>query len=122
MPPFKPTHLAVVTLWTEDVPTTVHFYRDVLGLDLLPDHSHMPAFDLGNGTHLVIAKGQPFPPRHPERPHFPTIALAVQDLDQAIDHLESCGVKLPWGIQAGQDTRWVVFCDPAGNLVELAQL
>jgi len=122
MPPFKSKHLSVVTLWAEDVPTTVHFYRDVLGLDLLPGHGHMPAFDLGGGAHLVIAKGQPCPPRHAERPHFPAIAFAVHDLDQAIEHLESCGVELPWGIQAGQDTRWAVFRDPAGNLVELAQL
>ena len=57
--PIKPIHLAVVTLWAEDVPTTAHFYRDVIGLDLMPHHGQRPAFDLGHGTHLVILRGQP---------------------------------------------------------------
>ena len=120
--PINPTHLAVVTLWAEDVPTTAHFYRDVIGLDLLPHHGHRPAFDLGYGAHLVILRGRPVPAEDSELPLFPLIALAVQDLDRAVDHLEAHGVELLSGIRAGRDARWVVFRDPAGNLIELAQL
>jgi glyoxylase I family protein len=119
--PIKPSHLAVVTLWAEDVRTTAHFYRDVIGLDLLPHHGHRPAFDLGHGAHLVILRGQPVPAENPELPLFPLIALAVEDLDRAVDHLEAHGVELLSGIQADQGARWVVFRDPAGNLIELAQ-
>ena len=119
--PIKPTHLAVVTLWAEDVPTTAHFYRDVIGLDLMPHHGQRPAFDLGTGTHLVILRGQPVAAKDPELPLFPLVAFAIEDLDRAVDTLEAHGVELLSGIQTGQDTRWVVFRDPAGNLIELAQ-
>jgi catechol 2,3-dioxygenase-like lactoylglutathione lyase family enzyme len=121
MPSFKPQYVAVFSLWAEDVPAAVHFYRDVVGLDLLPHHGHRPAFDLGNGSHLIIVKGQPVPARNSESPHFPLIAFAVEELDRAVEHLVAHGVELPWGIQTGQDTRWVVFADPAGNLIEFAQ-
>ena len=30
--------VAVICLWAEDVPETAQFYKDVLGLELLPDH------------------------------------------------------------------------------------
>ena len=121
MPSFKPQHVAVFSLWAEDVPAAVHFYRDVVGLDQLPHHGHRPTFDLGNGSYLIIVKGQPVPARNSESPHFPLIAFAVEELDRAVEHLEAHGVELPWGIQTGQDTRWVVFADPAGNLIEFAQ-
>ncbi len=38
--------LAVVTLWAEDVAQTAHFYRDVIGLRMLPHHGDRPHFDL----------------------------------------------------------------------------
>jgi catechol 2,3-dioxygenase-like lactoylglutathione lyase family enzyme len=119
--PIKPTHLAVVALWAEDVPATAHFYRDVLGLDLMPHHGHRPAFDLGHGAHLVILRGEPVPAVDPELPLFPQVAFAVEDLDRAVGRLEAHGVELLSGLQRGPDARWVVFRDPAGNLIELAQ-
>ena len=36
------THLAVISLWAEDVPAAAHFYRDVIGLKLLPHHAGDP--------------------------------------------------------------------------------
>ena len=119
--PIQPTRLAVVALWAEDVPATAHFYRDVIGLDLMPHHGHRPAFDLGHGAHLVILRGQPVAAEDPELPLFPLVALAVEDLDRAVEYLEAHGVELLSGIQTGQDARWVVFRDPAGNLIELAK-
>jgi hypothetical protein len=29
-------HIAVVSLWAEDVPATAHFYRDAIGLNIMP--------------------------------------------------------------------------------------
>jgi catechol 2,3-dioxygenase-like lactoylglutathione lyase family enzyme len=121
MPPFRPKRVAVFSLWAEDVPTAVHFSRDVVGLGLLPHHGHQPAFDLGDGCHLVIIKGQPVPARNSESPDFPLIAFAVEDLERAIEHLQAHGVELPWGVEAGENARWVKFRDPAGNLIELVQ-
>lgn len=121
MSALKPERLAVISLRAGNVPQSVHFYRDVLGLDLLPHHDHRPAFDLGGGTYLVILKGQPVPPQDAEPARFPLLAFAVRDLDAAVEHLGAHGVELPWGIESREGTRWVMFYDPAGNLIELAQ-
>jgi catechol-2,3-dioxygenase len=114
-----PPSLAVVSLWAEDVAATTHFYRDVIGLELLRHDQHRPHFDLG-GSYLVILKGRPNPPTDPIPVRFPVIALAVDDLDAAIDHLRAHHVDLPWGVEEGADSRWVMLRDPAGNMIELA--
>ena len=121
MSSFKPTHVAVFSLWAEDVSTAAHFYRDIVGLRLLPHHDHRPAFDLGGGSYLVIVKGQPVPTRNSESPHFPLIAFAVEDLERAIEHLEVHGVELLWGVETGEVSRWIKFRDTAGNLIEFVQ-
>ncbi len=113
--------IAVISLWAEDVPTAAHFYRDVIGLRLLAHHSHeRPHFDLG-GAYLVILKGRPQSAQNPLPPRFPLVALAVPDLDSAVDRLRVHAVELPWGIEEGADSRWAMFHDPAGNLIELVQ-
>ena len=112
----------VYSLWAQDVPAAARFYRDVIGLDLLPDHSQHPVFDLGHGSHLVILQGQRPSAQRIGHGRFPHIAFAVEDLDDAIAHLETCGVELPWGIEANREARWILFRDPAGNWIELAQL
>ena len=121
MPPFRPKRLVVVSLWATDVRTTAHFYRDVLGLPLVPHHGQQPAFDLGHGAHLVLNEGQPEAVVESKRSRFPTIALAVRDLDGAVEQLVAHGIELPWGVAGSDRARWVVFSDPAGNLVELVQ-
>ena len=120
MPPFKPDRLAVVCLRAGDVPTTVHFYRDVVGLHLVPHHDHHPALDLG-GSYLVIVQGEPLLTDASGSSRFPALAFAVEDLDQAIQHLQTHHVELPWGVEVGQEKRWVRFHDPAGNLIEFVQ-
>jgi catechol-2,3-dioxygenase len=112
--------LAVVTLWAEDVATTIHFYRDVIGLKLLMHDRHRLHFDLG-GAYLVILQGRPLPPLDPVPARFPIIAFAIDDLDAAVERLRTHNVDLPWGIEKDADSRWVMFHDSAGNLIELAQ-
>jgi catechol 2,3-dioxygenase-like lactoylglutathione lyase family enzyme len=121
MSPIRPKKVAVFSLWAEDVPTAAHFYRDVVGLPLFPHAGHLLAFDLGDGCHLAIIKGQPVPARNSEPAHFPLIAFEVEDLKGAIEHLEAHGVELPWGVESGENASWVIFRDPAGNLIEFVQ-
>jgi catechol 2,3-dioxygenase-like lactoylglutathione lyase family enzyme len=121
MTAFKPLRLAVVSLRASDMQAMIRFYRDVVGLALLPHHGHRPAFDLGHGAYLVIVQEQPGPHRETAPARFPDIAFAVADLDEAVEHLQEQGVELPWGIQAGLGARWVEFHDPAGYLIEFAQ-
>ncbi|MGB8212558.1 MAG: VOC family protein [Anaerolineales bacterium] len=110
--------IAVVSLWSEDVPAATYFYQDVLGL---PRIAHIaedrPHFDLG-GTYLTIVHGRPALPTD-AGPRFPMVAFAVPDLDSAMGKLRSHGVELPWGVETNASGRWVMFHDPAGNLIGL---
>lgn len=115
-----PSRVAVIGLWAEDVMAAAHFYRDVIGLHPSSHHGEWPHFDLG-GTQVVILKGRPCPPQDSEPSHFPLLAFAVDDLDAALERLRAHEVELPWGIQEGPQARWVIFHDPAGNLIELVQ-
>ena len=114
------TRLAVVSLWAEDVPAAAHFYLDVVGLPLLPHHRDRPHFDLG-GAYLVILKGRASPPQEGYPARFPQVAFAVDDLDESIDRLTAHRVAMPWGVERDAASRWVMFHDPAGNLIELVQ-
>jgi catechol 2,3-dioxygenase-like lactoylglutathione lyase family enzyme len=121
MSPFKPERLAVVSLWAEDVPATVHFYRHIIGLPLLPHHAHPPAFELGPGEYLAIVEGQPAFAREPGGSRFPVLAFAVRDLDEAVEHLLRHDIEPVQGTETGPPERWIRIYDPAGNLIELAQ-
>ena len=111
---------ATVSLWAEDVAATAHFYRDVIGLKLLMHDRHRPHFDLG-GAFLVILQGRSLPPLDPVPARFPIVAFAVDDLGIAVERLRAHHVHLQWGIEEDADSRWAMFYDPAGNLIELAQ-
>jgi catechol 2,3-dioxygenase-like lactoylglutathione lyase family enzyme len=114
------THLAVISLWAEVVPTAAHFYRDVIGLKLLPHHAgDRIHFDL-DGCVLAIIPGRPVLRPDPE-PRFPVVAFSVSDLETAIENLRLHEVALPWGGETNDSGRWVMFHDPAGNLVELVK-
>ena len=54
-----------------------------------------------------------------DNPRFPAVAFSVPDLGTAMETLRANGVDLPWGVETNATTRWVMFRDPAGNLLEL---
>lgn len=112
--------LAVVTLWAEDVNRTADFYRDVLGLPLLMMDRGRPHFDLGR-VYLVILPGRPHKREDSMQTRFPALAFAVDELDAGVQQLKSQGVEMPWGVEEDSDSRWVMFNDPGGNLLEIAQ-
>jgi catechol 2,3-dioxygenase-like lactoylglutathione lyase family enzyme len=112
--------IAVVSLWAEDVPAAAHFYRDVIGLPLLPHfESDRPHFDLG-GTILTIICGRPALPPGSEL-RFPVVAFSIPDLDAGMEKLRTHAVNLPWGVESNASSRWVLFRDPQGNLIELVE-
>jgi catechol 2,3-dioxygenase-like lactoylglutathione lyase family enzyme len=111
--------IEVISLWAEDVPKTIHFYKDILGLELLPHHhGGQPHFKVGE-AYLTILKGKPRPAENADPSRFPLFAFRVSDLDEAVERLKAHGVEVPWGIEVRGDARWVMFYDPAGNLIEL---
>jgi catechol-2,3-dioxygenase len=121
MPTLTNTRLAVVSIRTNRLMETVHFYRDVVGLTGLVHHGHQPAFELGNGALLVIVESQTASKQPAEQPRFPALAFAVEDVDRAAALLNDQGIEMPWGIESNTQTRWIEFYDPGGNLIEFAQ-
>jgi len=120
MSAFKVGKLIVVTLWAPDIAEIVHFYRDILGLNLLPHHEKQPVFSVGEGTHMMIREGKPLPVE--DATPFPVVAFQVANLDQAIEHLQAHGVKMAGEIVTNPSARYIMFHDPAGNLLEIAEL
>jgi len=114
------THLAVISLWAEDVPAAAHFYRDVIGLKLLPHHAGDHIHFDPDGCVLAIIPGRPALRPDPE-PRFPVVAFSVSDLEPAVENLRLHEVIMPWGVEKNDSGWWVMFHDPAGNLVELVE-
>ncbi|MEE9554732.1 MAG: VOC family protein [candidate division Zixibacteria bacterium] len=114
--------LCVVTLWAENVPETVAFYRDIIGLELMPHHGpDRVHLKMGENLYLVILKGKPSPATETTIERFPVVAFRVNDLDEAIAELNSKGVDLPPKIEEDAVSRWVFIHDPGGNLIEIAE-
>jgi len=112
--------LAVIGLWAEDVVAAAHFYHQVIGLNPMPHHGKWPHFNLG-GIYLAILQGRPRPAENTVPSRFPILALSVGNLENAIARLEANAVEMPWGIEKDANARWVMFHDPAGNLIELVE-
>ena len=92
----------------------------MIGLNLIPHHGERPHIDLG-GTYLTILRGLPHPAEDSVPARFPVVAFRVPPLEQAIARLEAAGAPLPWGIEDEAGSRWVMFHDQAGYLVELVE-
>lgn len=112
--------LFLITLWSEDIHRSIHFYREILRIPLKHVHAGPPHFDL-EGPLLVLQKGKPLQNFDSHGERFPQIALKVTDLDERVQQLSSHNVALPWGIEENASMRWVMFFDPDGNLLELVQ-
>ena len=116
-----PLQLAVVTLWAENVPEAAKFYRDVIGLEMIHEHTaERVHFRLGEHRYLVLLKGKPHPATDTAIERFPVVAFHVDDLEEAVDRLNAHGIETLEGIKEDSWSRWVMLHDPAGNLIELA--
>jgi catechol 2,3-dioxygenase-like lactoylglutathione lyase family enzyme len=111
--------LAVVAIWAPDEWKAAHFYRETLGLKLMPVHDR-PHFDLG-GTFLTILRGEPRPADNATPARFPILAFRVKSLEDAVSRLRSAGAEMPWGIEGQGSVRYAMFKDPAGNIMEVVE-
>lgn len=117
-PSFTVRELNHVALDVSDVPASVRFYRDVLGLPELPrpDFGFPGAwFRLGvtQELHLIGQRDRPVGQR---AGHF---ALLVSDSDAAAARLRAAGVEFR-GPKPRPDGAMQVFThDPDGNVIEL---
>jgi catechol-2,3-dioxygenase len=112
---------AAVALWVEDFTSVLHFYQDILGLDLISHHGDVPQLKVGNGI-LVLVKGK-LPPAIDAFPaEFPLITFEVNDLNKMADTLMAENVELKSGIEERRGSRWIRVSDPAGNMIELVEI
>jgi len=122
----RPTNqVAVLTVWAEsdNVEKTGLFYQDVLGLRTIGSGDGQ--YILGtDGSFLVVMEGKLEQPNNTKR-RWPLFALTVADLEVSLVELRNAGVELPWGIETFGEpkpsSRYVMFYDPAGNLIELVE-
>ncbi len=102
---------------------TATFYQDILGLRRVGSSTDPYICDT-DGTFIVIMEGNLEQPRDPKR-RWPMFALSVPDLDKSVKKITDTGVEFPWGIEEygtpNPSSRYVMFYDPAGNLIELVE-
>jgi len=121
--------IEVITIFTEDVPATKAFYREVFGLPLIFEDAVSAVFRFDNLLLNVLQASeapelvQPAAvgPAGAGARWMPTIR--VDDADETCAELARQGVALlngpidrPWG------RRTAAFSDPAGNVWEIAQV
>lgn len=108
-----------VSLNVSDIDRSLGFYRDLLGMELLP-RPELPVqgvwLDAGNGrqVHLIIADVPDDCGQH--------VAFAVADLDTIVADLRAAGVRISRPLPVG-DTglRQSFAVDPDGNRLEFTQ-
>ena len=114
-------NIAVVTLWADPFEETVRFYKEVLGMDdAHQDSEGIIHFNVGEILFTVM-KGKPAQATNSIIPRFPIITFSVEDVQESATMLKENKVALPWGIEESAAAKWVMFNDPAGNLIELVQ-
>jgi predicted enzyme related to lactoylglutathione lyase len=112
------TGVDFVAVPAKDFDASVQFYGEVLGLPFVKRWGEMPGaeFQAGNLTLAVMdptAFGQEF------RPHGLPIALQVDDVAAAREHLEAQGVKFTGDTIDSGVCHQAIFLDPAGNALDL---
>ena len=118
----------------DDVKKAQEFYADVLGLETdtgRPNIPGIPGFwmyvgqgDQTSQIHLMGAVGMsPMARSEMEDPTIPHVALAVENIQEAKDELDSRGIWY-WQIQGlvGNNSDQVFVRDPFGNVIELHQI
>jgi catechol 2,3-dioxygenase-like lactoylglutathione lyase family enzyme len=107
-----------VSLNVDDVAACMHFYVDVLGLEVLPRPDFgFPGAWLSAGPqqiHLIQTDDH----QPPKGQHF---AFLVADLDAVSSELRAAGVDVSPPIELPDVGRQAFLHDPAGNMIELNQ-
>jgi len=110
-----------------DMETTIAFYRDVLGLDVLerkvsPRGSHLAFLSVPNSEELIELCS--FPASGPVRVQEDLVHLAfeVEDLDQVIEQLQAKNVPITDGpTRTSSGSRFLFIDAPDGYEVELIE-
>ena len=123
-------HVEIVTDWPEE---TERFYTEILGFRIKArDHIvrqggagslKLTYLDLGGTTvELIAYEGVSVEPApHSEHLGYRMMALEVDDMNQAAEHLKLNGVDIVWGPMVRDTYARAEICDPNGFRIELRQ-
>jgi lactoylglutathione lyase len=120
--------IEVITLFVEDLPKAIRFYKDVFGLETLYQDDVCEVMKLGGLAINVLKSGNapelvsPGPIASPGAGSRMIFTIKVKDANSVCEELAAHGVALingpidrPWG------RRTAAFADPDGNVWEIAQ-
>ena len=121
-------NVGAITLFVEDLPAAVAFYREAFGLPVHFADDDSTVFDLGNTVVNLLKVEQadelvtPAPVGGPDAGARAQFTIQVDDADAVCAELRRRGVALlngpvdrPWGV------RTAALADPAGHVWEIAQ-
>ena len=114
-----------------DIPTSLQFYRDLLGFEL--EQNPGPGFASVTRGELRLLLSSPQEPRGgavqpmpdgqlPQPGGWNRIQLQVDDLAREVERLHPLGARFRNDVVRGKGGLQILLEDPAGNLVELFEL
>jgi predicted enzyme related to lactoylglutathione lyase len=112
------TGVDFVSLPTDDIDASEHFYGTVLGLPFVKRWGDTPGIEFQAGN-LTIAIMEPTAFGQEFRPHAVPVALAVDDVTAARDVLQARGVTFVTDVFDSGVCHQAIFRDPAGNTIGL---
>ncbi len=103
-----------------DPPRLAQWYVDVLGFHINFKYDRFFFVKAPNGTMLeIIPSDGERGPNSPKDPGIRHVAIAVQNFDDAIQHLKGLGVNFLGEPYENQGNRLVFFTDGDGNILHL---
>ena len=124
---FKPSEIHHVAIICSNYEISLKFYKEVIGLELLNqvyrEERQSWKADLGlNGKYLIELFSFPEPPKRLSRPEasgLRHLAFAVQDIEEAANHLKKLGIyHEPIRIDEYTQKRFFFFEDPDNLPIE----
>ena len=127
---FKLNRVHFFVVFCTDYVRSKHFYTQVIGLTILREvyreQRNSYKLDLGvNGLYQVELFSFPEPPPRPSRPEaagLRHLAFEVDEIDEAVAHVESYGITVePIRIDEFTNKRYTFFADPDGLPIEFVE-
>ena len=110
------SQVAVVILGVTDLPKSVAFYRDVLGLELQGEIPGGFAFFKAGGVTLALSKVHADPKNSPHLVGASEVVFGVDDVAAAYEALRDRGVGFAGGPRPVAGPNWAAnFTDPDGH-------
>ena len=105
-----------VGISTENFDRSMHFFRDLLGLDVWVESEHQAILKTASGQQLEIFGGKG--PKQ-ERAASPVVAFEVDNIEAAREELRAADIELIGDIERWNGFAWQYFRSPDGHVFEI---